>query len=623
MSPINQDTIQQLEERLSSLDIDRRAFLKVAGGVMAAPFVATLLAACGGEDDDGNGDQESATEVGGAADPEPTAAEDDPTAAAEETATEDEPTAAAEETTATDGEPAETTETDSGTTTPSGVLQLGRASEISPVWSPLKVSNGGQAQVMDLVFSQLVEFDTNLNLVPDICEDFEISPDATEFTFNLRQDVTWSDGEPFTAEDVMFTYRLALTKAAAARQYGKLSQILGAPEFYEGEADDVPGLEMPDEYTFKITLSAPNVAFLIGPSHSNSLLWILPEHVLRDMDPADIDNHPFTLNPDVGTGPYHFIEYVPDQYVQFEVNTDYFKGTPQIQTVFLRLAEPATALAQLEAGELHVMTKVTPADAERLQDNQLLNIVSAPGVGVFQIAIMNERFPDKRFRQAMYYAVDRVALIDVVLRGEGRLVNSTVIGPEWATYDDLNDYAYDPDRARELLAEMGWDSSQKVELTWSKGFQDIELAAPVFQSQLRDVGIEIELAPFDTPAYIKKVVEEPDFDLAWFSGGVYAMDPDVSAAYYECNNWTPRGANTTHYCNEELDQLFIEGRGTPDVDTRREIYHQVALTLNEDVPTIFWWSENIIWGINKAVQGIEAGPNASIWWNIHEWSLSS
>jgi peptide/nickel transport system substrate-binding protein len=220
------------------------------------------------------------------------------------------------------------------------------------------------------------------------------------------------------------------------------------------------------------------------------------------------------------------------------------------------------------------------------------------------------------------YGVNRAALIEVVLRGQGRLVYSTVIGPEWAVFDDLNQYEYNPEMAKQLLTEMDWDSSRKVILNWPKGFQDIELAAPVFQQQLAEVGIEIELEPLDTPAFVKKVVEEPDFELAWFSGGVYGMDPDVSSSYYTCANFTPRGANTTHYCNEELDTLFIAGRGTADIAQRTEIYHTVAKTLNEDIPTIFWWSENIIWGINNKVQGVQPGPNPDIQWNIHEWSLA-
>jgi peptide/nickel transport system substrate-binding protein len=328
------------------------------------------------------------------------------------------------------------------------------------------------------------------------------------------------------------------------------------------------------------------------------------------------------LKPDVGSGAYKFIEYVPDQYIQFEANPDFYLGAPNIEQVYLQLAVPTTQLAQLESGQLHLMPRMSPRDGERLQDNPELNIVPAPGVGVFQIAINNERFPDKRVRQAFMYAVDRQALLDVVELGQGRLVNSTIIGPEWATYDDLNDYAYDPDRARSLLEEAGWDGSRAISLTWSQGFQAIELAAPVFQQQLAEVGVTVELAPLESAAYLQAVVNEPDFDMAWFGGGSYGMDPDVSAAYYMSTNWTPAGANTTHYANEELDELFIAGRGTPDLEQRAEIYHEAARILNEDVPTIYWWANNLIWGMSAKLEGVRPGPNQYIWWNIQEWSLN-
>jgi peptide/nickel transport system substrate-binding protein len=228
---------------------------------------------------------------------------------------------------------------------------------------------------------------------------------------------------------------------------------------------------------------------------------------------------------------------------------------------------------------------------------------------------------DKRVRQAMMYGTDRKALLDVVLLGQGELVYSTVIGPDWAKFDDLNTYDFDPEKAKALLAEAGWDSEQTLQLTWSRGFQTVELAAPVFQQQMAEIGIKIELFPQETAAYVKAVVEEPDFDMAWFGGGSYRLDPDVSSSYYLCANFTPNGGNTTHYCNEDLDALFIEGRGTTDIAQRTEIYHQVAQILNEDVPTLFWWSDNQIFGVSKRLKGLKPGPNQYIWWNIQEWTL--
>src|SRR5680860_164314 len=180
-------------------------------------------------------------------------------------------------------------------------------------------------------------------------------------------------------------------------------------------------------------------------------------------------------------------------------------------------------------------------------------------------------------------------------------------------------YEYNPDMARQLLAEAEWDSSRTVQLIWEQGYQAVETAAPVLQQQLAEVGITVELLSMDESAFEQLVVEDAEFDLAWFGGGAYFLDPDVSSTYYATQNWTPNGGNTTHYSNEELDQLFIDGRGTPDIVERTEIYHRVATILNEDVPTIFWWSENMIWGISKQLQGVVPGANTDIHWNIQEW----
>ena len=503
-----------------------------------------------------------------------------------------------------------------------GALQIGRETEFAPVFVPFHASTGTQTQIFDLIYSRLLKVRDDLTFVPDAAESYEVSDDATTFTFAIRQGMTWHDGTPFTANDIIFTYKLALTKATGALAAGKLQQIKGAAAFYNGESTEIPGLELVDDSTVRITLEKPNVAFLTGTAGSNSLVWILPEHIYKDADPATIDQFPASQSPVVGSGAYQFVEYVADQYVSFKANPNYHLGAPKIEQVFIRLAEPATQLAQLESGELHMMSRMAAKEAKRLETSDVLDIVYTPGVGVFQTAVNNERVTDKRVRQAMMYGTDRKALLEAVLLGQGELVYSTVIGPDWAKYDDLNTYGFDPEKAKSLLAEAGWDSGTTLQLTWSKGFQPVELAAPVFQQQMADIGIKIELFPQESAAYVKSVVSEPDFDLAWFGGGSYRLDPDVSSTYYLTANFTPAGGNTTHYSNPELDELFIEGRGTTDIPTRTDIYHKVATTLNEDVPTLFWWSDNQIFGINKKLQGVLPGPNQYIWWNIQDWSFA-
>src|SRR5690606_29735158 len=145
-------------------------------------------------------------------------------------------------------------------------------------------------------------------------------------------------------------------------------------------------------------------------------------------------------------------------------------------------------------------SRMAAREADRLANSDVLDVINTPGVGVFQTAVNNERVPDKRVRQAMMYGTDRAALLEAVLLGQGELVNSTVIGPEWAVYDDLNTYEFDPDRARELLSEAEWDSERVLQLTWSRGYQPVELAAPIFQQQMADIGLQIELFPQETAA---------------------------------------------------------------------------------------------------------------------------
>jgi peptide/nickel transport system substrate-binding protein len=501
-------------------------------------------------------------------------------------------------------------------------LQIGRETEFAPIFVPFHASNGTQTQIFDLIYSRLLKVQDDLTFQPDLAESWEVSDDATSYTFKIRDGINWTDGTPLTIDDIIFTYKMALTAETAALQAGKLKQITGATDFYDKKADDISGLERVDDNTLKITLDKPNVAFLTGTAGSSSLVWIVPQHIYQDVDPATIDQAPASQNPTVGTGAYQWVEYVPDQYVSFTANPNYHLGAPKIEQVFLRLAEPATQLAQLESGELHLISRMAAKEADRLSTSDTIDIVNTPGIGVFQTAINNERFTDKRLRQAMMYGTDRKALLEAVLLGQGELVYNTIIGPDWAVYDDLNTYEFDPEKAKSLVTDSGYDASQSIELTWSKGYQPVELAAPVFQQQMADIGLKIDLAPLESAAYVDKVVTNPDFDMAWFGGGSYRIDPDVSANYYMTVNWTPNGGNTTHYSNEELDQLFIDGRGTTDIPTRTEIYHKAATILNEDIPTLFWWSDNQIFGINKKLQGVKPGPNQYIWWNIQEWSFA-
>ncbi|MGH2547844.1 MAG: ABC transporter substrate-binding protein, partial [Thermomicrobiales bacterium] len=265
----------------------------------------------------------------------------------------------------------------SGTT----ALQIGRETEFAPILVPLHTSTGTQTQIFDLIYSRLLKVKDDLSFQPDAAESYEVSADATTFTFKIRAGMTWHDGTPFTANDIIFTYKLALTKATGAGAAGKLKQIKGATAFFDGTATEIEGLELVDDSTIRITLEKPNVAWLTGTAGTNSMIWILPEHIYTDADPAAIDQFSASQAPTVGSGAYQFVEYVPDQYVSFKANPSFYLGAPKIEQVFIRLAEPATQLAQLESGELHMMSRMVAKEAKRLESSDVLTILYTQGVG--------------------------------------------------------------------------------------------------------------------------------------------------------------------------------------------------------------------------------------------------
>jgi peptide/nickel transport system substrate-binding protein len=493
-----------------------------------------------------------------------------------------------------------------------GVVSLVPGGNFAARFTPLKICCAIQQEAVRKIFEPLTMTGPGLTRIGRLAERWEISKDATTFTYFLRRGLTWSDGQPLTARDVAFTYRLALTKAVASGTFvrSRVLSLRGGKDFYDGKSNEIPGLQVLDDYTIRFVLEKPNVEFARVTETG-----IVPEHVLKDMVPGEIDQHPFTAKPMVGSGAYQFVQYAPDQFIELKANPNFYLGAPKIEKLFIRLPQPQVAIAQLEKGEVDFVAKLSPIEAQRLKENPSLNIVSSSGIGMFQIAIQTDRIPDKRVRQAMMYAIDRKGLLKTVLLGQGRLVHAPIFGPEWAVFDDLNPYDYNPAKAKELLKEAKWDSNRELELIWAAGYPGTDQSAPVVQQQFQEVGIKLKLTPMDNPAYLKRD-EAGDYELAWFGGGSYALDPDIANVYY--NNATKKDSNT-RYGSPELDELFEKGRSTSDVNERRKFYHDAAKILNEDVPTIYFWSEDFIVGYAKRLQNVKP-VITDMFWNLHEWA---
>ncbi|TDD96777.1 ABC transporter substrate-binding protein [Jiangella asiatica] len=485
-------------------------------------------------------------------------------------------------------------------------------------WSPMAPANGSDGIVMNLIYDSLLGVDPDYELYPRLAVDMpEISEDGLTITYTLQEGLTWSDGEPFTAEDVVFTYNLMADPDTGSTASGRFADVVGAPEVAAGTADTVTGFTAPDDHTFQIQLAKPNVG-LVGLTGN---IWIVPQHALESVPIDEMDTTEFfTQAPTVGLGPYVFQEYRTDQYVHLVKNPAFREGEVDIDEIYLRPVTSDVATAQLGTGEMDLV-QISPADLETVEALDGIEVGSGPGAGYIRTSV-NEKKPylqDVRLRQAMLYAIDRQQLIDEALGGHAQPVNSSFMND--ALPDGLETYEYDPDRARELLAEMNWDPNQVITLTWIPGQRDRDTAATVLESQLGEVGIKLELNQVQ-PGQLTDMMNNGTYDMTLYGGGNYATEPFAVYAINGCDTFYPTGGNLSYWCNEEFDALMLEANATVDETARYDLYRQAGQIENAEVPMIYLYNPDTIWAHSDRLSGfVPNGDFTNPFWNVQEWSL--
>ncbi len=488
-------------------------------------------------------------------------------------------------------------------------------------WNPLAPPNGPDTQVLTLISDSLLMVNDKYEYEPRLAEKWTASPDAKTFTFNLRSGLKWSDGEPFSSKDVAFTYRLLANAASGSAHAAKFDHVAGIADFRSGKATDVAGFRTPDANTFVVELDAPNAAFI------SSISWpfygILPEHTLGTADVKTLTDHPFFKNPTVGIGPFKFVRYETDQFVELERNAN-FRAPVGIDRVFLKPVTTDVATAQLEKGEMQLV-QISPTDVERLKSISSLKIESKQGPGIIVMALNLDGAPylkDKRVRQAMLYAIDRAGIVNTVLAGQASITNTHVMGPAGAIPSDLQKYEYNPEKAKALLAEAGWDPNQVIKIQWIQGIRDRDATVQIVQSQLGAVGMKVELNPVEAGPLTENH-KNRTFDLSLYGGGLYTIDGDSTSVPLQCDQAYPAGGNNSHYCNAEVDAAFARGRSTADEAVRNQAYQTVARITNDEVSHIWLYVPSAVWAYSTKLQNYK--PHGELtygFWNAAEWRLA-
>ncbi|MEA2524032.1 MAG: peptide/nickel transport system substrate-binding protein [Thermomicrobiales bacterium] len=514
---------------------------------------------------------------------------------------------------------------------PEGVAAQGSGAQVSVLWkepvtlNPLFSTSGSEQQVERLMFGALVKMSGDLVPTPDLSESIDVSEDAKIYTFKLKSGITFTDGQPLTSKDVAFTLERALDSRTASIWRGRLLGIEGAEAFSNQEATTISGLATPDDLTVQITLTTPDASFL--PIFCNfSGLGIMPNHVLGGIAPDQLQAHPFSLAPDVTAGAYKFVRFEPNQFLEIASNPNYVGGAPAVERIFLRILTTDVGQAQLETGEIDLMS-LPVSEAERVRGLANVTVVSVPSPSMDFLALNLERpyLQNKAMRQAMMHAIDREGIVKQVLQGEGTVVNSPIFGPDWmGVPEGLAPYPYDPDKAKELIASSGFDTSQALSIMHLPGTKEKDAAIAIMQEQLRQVGFKVDILQVDVAELNRRYIQEADFDLFYNAGGVFRADPGISGTYFLTRNFTPNGGNGSHYSNPTVDDLYAKGQAAPTPEERKAVYTDLAKILNDELPWIFLWSPNSLYAASNRLQGfVPPSYTDNKFWNAETWTVTS
>ncbi len=500
--------------------------------------------------------------------------------------------------------------------------------------NPFPETAGNRATVHVAMYLPLIDVDNNQAIHSEILESWDVSSDATTITLKVRDGIEWSDGVAVTSADVSLALRLHLDSRISTRA-GRLGGVSGVQAYTDGEADSISGITTPDDSTVVITLDLPDAAWLPNWASLTRLNSMWPAHILGDVPALDIPEHEFFETFPVVNGAYKFVQYVPDQYVELAANENYSLGTPGFDQVFFKIVTESEArLAQLQTGELHFTDQVGAADIERLGDVDGIQVDRATGLNPNIIGFNDASpdFDDERVKQALVFAIDRDGLCESVFLGFCTIsdVNVRLVGDQiqWAVptvAEGMMEYDFDPDRARQLLADAGWDSDTTLNL-WlmaQAAPEAVIQAINIMQAQWADVGLDVVITNVDVPTLLDNLGREevnPDVHMFWNAGAVFTLDPSSVQPYNLCSTAYPNGPNLTQYCDESTDALWAEARLSGDQDVRAPLYKEIFLAENKNPNNLHIAVIDNIVAYDSRLKGVLVqGDHWATYWNISDW----
>jgi len=456
-----------------------------------------------------------------------------------------------------------------------------------PTLDPHMVSDTTSAFYVVEIFSGLVSIDTNLQLVPEIAESWEVSSDGNVYTFKLRRDVEFHNGKKVRAQDFKWSFERAAAPATAspvADTY--LNDIVGAIDYMKGNASEISGITVVDDRTLQITIDAPKAYFLAKLTY--------PTAFVLDKEVVQSGGRNWWIGNPIGTGPFKLKEYRIGERLVLERSSTYYKSLAKLDNVIFNLAG-GQSMAMYENGEIDI-TGVGLFDIERILDpsnplNQELE-VAPPGFSIYYVGfnISKPPFEDIKFRQALNHAIDKELIAKEVLSGLS-VPAYGILPPGMPGYNsNIKGLQFDKDLAQKLLSESKYaspDSRPRIVLTvpgtgGAMGL-DLEVIIEMWKSYL---GVEVEIQQVEWATYLKDL-DRKNFQA--FSGLGWEADYPDPQDFLDILFHSESSLNHGNYKNLTADRLLERARTESDVKQRFSLYNEVEKIIIQDAPWVPLW----------------------------------
>lgn len=523
--------------------------------------------------------------------------------------------AAADET----GSAAVSTESASSDTAASGekIINVGVTNTIGSL-NPLLL-NGGEINkyATGLMFLPLMELDADLNF-EGMLADSITTEDNKNFIVHIDDAATWSDGTPVTADDVVYTaLRLASPVIGNTAMMYYVFEGVGDDGFVEEGAESIDGIQKVDDKTVQFTTKEEMPITTFENSYARYLLT-LPKHVIEQYSEEELSTADWFNHPDVVSGPFIVTDFDVDHYISYEANKDYWKGAPKIDKLNIKIVDGSQLYAGLQSGEIDItqqtMSDIPQEDYESVEALDNVEVVYGSPVTNQSVFIQTKNVPDVKVRQAMLYAIDRQQILEELLNGHGEIVDGFLSSASPFYDDSLTPVSYDPEKAKALLEEAGWDGSQTIRFYVNSGDSTFVNAASIIAAEWAAVGIKAEIQTVDF-ATLMSVAGTEDYDVLAVQYTYAPVDPYPDVA------WLLGGEGSwTGYSNDTLNDALTKSQLTSDPEETKALFSVVDKKVQEDVPMFSAYVISAQGAVSKRITG--ATPSVYGFFNdVQNWDV--